>query len=65
MSDDSDKLTDHELYIASLELLQFANAWEPDVRLLGNVKASTIRDICRDYVRMKLENGITFDKPKK
>lgn len=65
MSDSNDKLTDHQLYEGALELLQCANSWEPDVRLLGNVKASTIREICRDYARLKLQNGITFDKPKK
>lgn len=65
MSNQNDKLTDHQLYESALELLQCANAWQPDVRLLGNVKASTIREICRDYARMKLQNGITFDKPKK
>ncbi len=31
------------------ELEAYASTWEPDVRLLGNVRADTIVEICRSY----------------
>ena len=60
--DKTENYKSFELYEGALELLQCANAWEENVRLVGNVKASMIREICRDYARLRLEKGLTFDK---
>lgn len=62
MSGSKKEYEEIDLYRGALELLQCAHCWEDEVRLVGNVKASLIREICRDYARLRLEKGIVFNK---
>jgi len=43
-----------DLYSKALELKQCAKSWDPDARLLGNVKASEIVAILNDYTSLRL-----------
>ena len=46
------------LYKQALELRQCAKNWEPDVRLIGDVKVSEIVAILNDYAKLRLQAGI-------
>lgn len=37
------------------ELLECARAWEPGVRLLGNVTAATIAEICLEAIQLRAD----------
>jgi hypothetical protein len=51
--------TTGELYETALALRQCAQSWEPQVCLLGNVTAESIEAMCKDYLRLRLEAGIS------
>lgn len=55
-------MTTSDLYSKALELRLCARSWEPGVRLLGNVRADEISAIVSDYVRLRMEAGIS-DSP--
>lgn len=48
-----------ELYDAALMLRIHAQAWEPGARILGNVRADTIEAVMDDYIKLRLELGIS------
>jgi len=55
----SDKPTSSELYSIALLMNQCAHAWVPEAKLLGNVSAKEMQDVMRDYLRLRLKEGIS------
>jgi len=52
----------YELYNAALMLRSCAGTHDDDTMLIGNVKASTIKKICSDYARLRLQEGLYSPK---
>jgi GNAT superfamily N-acetyltransferase len=48
-----------DLYKIGIDLKMCADSWEGDARLLGNIKASELSAMARDYTRLRLQAGIT------
>ena len=64
MSDgNKQELSSGKLYDVGLELRICANSWEPEARLLGNIKASELKAMASDYVRLRLQAGISDADP--
>lgn len=51
--------TSGRLYETGLDLRICADAWEPDARLIGNIRAGDLAEMARDYARLRLQAGIS------
>ena len=49
------------LFEVGLELQQCAKAWDGDARLIGNIKASDLLAMAKDYTRLRLQAGVQGD----
>jgi len=49
------------LFGIGLELQNCAKAWDGDARLIGNIKASDLLAMAKDYTRLRLQAGVQGD----
>ena len=58
----SDQSGSGRLFEIGLELQQCAKAWEGEARLIGNIKASDLLAMAKDYTRLRLQAGVQGDQ---
>jgi hypothetical protein len=57
-NDNTNECESGRLYAIGLELQQCAKSWEGDARLIGNITASDLLAMSKDYTRLRLQEGI-------